>query len=683
MNVFELFATLSLDTSGYDEGLNGAEEKGSSFGQKLGAVVGTGAKVAGAALAATGAAAVGVGKAFADGLQSTAAMGDAIDKNSQRLGISAEKYQQLDYVLNIAGTSMSEMTMGMKTLTNQLEAAQGGSEEAQAKFAALGISMDNLATMSREDIFEATISGFQNMEESVERAALANDLLGRSSMSLTPLFNMTNEETQSLIDTANEYGMVMSDNAVKASASFQDSMTTLTSTMSGLKNNLMAEFLPSISTVMDGLSKVVSGDSEGGLGMIEQGVDDFISNLNEIMPRVLEIGGRIISSLITAISQNLPQLLSEGSGVLSEIIQGIIQALPFLVDSAIMILGQIGSALLDNAPLLLQTAVELVLKLANSFAENAPVIIPSIVQVITMIIRTLTQPDTLSALIRAALQIILAIAEGIVAAIPDLVAVIPEVIVNLITVLWETFPDVLEAVFELLGILGMGILEFLFGLGGQSIDEVAETLSEIIEGIGEWGASVIEWFVNIGKSIGETVSKLWTGITDFFSNGFENIKEKVSSGLDNIKNTFSNIFENVKTTVSNALDFLKGLFKFDWELPKIKLPHFTITGGFNLDPTNFSVPKIGVEWYAKAMSTPYLLDDATIFGAASGRLLGGGETGAEMIYGHDQLMRDIGAVVDSRLSNLEFVVPVYIGGKKIDQQIVTANARNALISGGR
>ena len=98
---------------------------------------------------------------------------------------------------------------------------------------------------------------------------------------------------------------------------------------------------------------------------------------------------------------------------------------------------------------------------------------------------------------------------------------------------------------------------------------------------------------------------------------------------------------------------------------------------------NFQMPTIGVEWYRKAMNNPYILEDATIFGAAGGKLLGAGESGREMVYGHDQLMRDIGAVVDSRLGNLEFVVPVYIGGKKIDQQIVTANARNSVVSGGR
>jgi hypothetical protein len=127
------------------------------------------------------------------------------------------------------------------------------------------------------------------------------------------------------------------------------------------------------------------------------------------------------------------------------------------------------------------------------------------------------------------------------------------------------------------------------------------------------------------------------------------------------------------------------MFDFDWSLPQIKLPHFNISGGEA--PWGFagqgSFPQVDIQWYKKAMDAPYLLDSATIFGAAGGHYLGGGEAGSEMIYSHDKLMQDIADVVDSRLSKLTFNVPVYIGGKKIDQQIITANARNAVVSGGR
>ena len=139
MNVFELFATLGLDSSGYDEGLANAQSSGESFAASLSTGLATAARVGTVAIAATGAAVAGASVAFVNGVQDVAAYGDSIDKTSQRLGVSTTAFQEWDYVMNIAGTSMDNMQMGMKTLTNQLDAAKGGSADAIANFEALGL----------------------------------------------------------------------------------------------------------------------------------------------------------------------------------------------------------------------------------------------------------------------------------------------------------------------------------------------------------------------------------------------------------------------------------------------------------------------------------------------------------------------------------------------------------------
>ena len=104
-------------------------------------------------------------------------------------------------------------------------------------------------------------------------------------------------------------------------------------------------------------------------------------------------------------------------------------------------------------------------------------------------------------------------------------------------------------------------------------------------------------------------------------------------------------FELARVTVSNAIESIKGIMRFDWSLPKLKLPHFSIQGEFSLNPP--SIPKIGVEWYAKAMDSPYLLKNATIFGSAGGHLLGAGEAGTEIVAGAETLMRMIASAVTS------------------------------------
>lgn len=681
MNVFELFATLGIDTSSYDAGLDSAESKGASFGQRLGSVVSTGAKLATAAIGTMTVATVAGTKAFIDGVSDVAQYADAIDKNSQKLGLSIEKYQELDYVLSIAGTSIESTKMGMKTLTNTLDEAQNGSADAIAKFQELGFSLEDIQNMSREDVFENVIYAFQNMEDSVGRAALANDLLGRSSVELAPLLNMTNEETRSLMETANEYGMIMSEDAVQAGANFQDSLTTLQGTLSGLKNNMLSEFLPSFSTIMDGLSAVFAGD-DSGLGMIDEGVNQFIESLNETAPKMLEIGASILSSLITAISTNLPTLLQEGSGVLDTLVRGIISALPSLLRSAMMIISMIGKSLLDNSSLLVSTALELIEILGSGLTESLPEMIPAIVSVVTEIVSILTAPDTLSMLISLGLDLILAIADGLVEATPDLVGIIPEIMANFIVAMQENYPDVLAAVLELLGDLGLALLEGLAALMGTSLEDVASGLSEIGTEITDAFDNIKQWFTDLWDNATEIVSNLWDDVTGFFSDGLENAKETVESVLGNIHDKFDEIFENVKSIVSGAIDFIKGLFDFEWSLPDLKLPHFSVTGSFDVLANPPKLPSVSVEWYAKAMNNPMLLSDATIFGMAGGSLLGGGERGDEMIYGRASLMNDIKQAV-AGASAQTIIIPVYIGDEKIDELVVKANKTNDYISGGR
>ena len=126
------------------------------------------------------------------------------------------------------------------------------------------------------------------------------------------------------------------------------------------------------------------------------------------------------------------------------------------------------------------------------------------------------------------------------------------------------------------------------------------------------------------------------------------IKQKAGELWESIKTTFGNIkqtieekIEGAKQKVHDAIEAIKGFFNFEWSLPKLKMPHFTLTGSFSLMPP--SVPKISVDWYRKAMDNAYLLNGATIFGMNNGSLLGGGEAGKEVILGLDKLKEYAGS----------------------------------------
>lgn len=282
MELLKLFASLSLETDEYEKGLDSAEKQASSFKDKLGKASQTVQKLGGIFDTVAGA-----GYNLA---KQTANQADTIDKNSQKLGVSAEAYQKWDYVMNLAGTSMDHMGTGLKTLTNKLDDAKNGSSDAQAMFEKLGLSFEDLNTMSREEVFEAAIYGFQGMADSTERAALANDLFGKSGQELTPLFNQTAESTQELMQNLEDMGGVMSDDAVKAGADFNDSLTTLQAAFGGMVNGIAGELLPTFTNLINKITEFVSS---GGLQKI-------VSLFQDMMPVISAVVGAFAGFSILA-----------------------------------------------------------------------------------------------------------------------------------------------------------------------------------------------------------------------------------------------------------------------------------------------------------------------------------------------------------------------------------------------
>lgn len=141
-------------------------------------------------------------------------------------------------------------------------------------------------------------------------------------------------------------------------------------------------------------------------------------------------------------------------------------------------------------------------------------------------------------------------------------------------------------------------------------------------------------------------------IKNSFSSGLGNAYSTVTNILGNIKNKFSNILEGAKNIVSNAINRIKSFFNFSWSLPKLKLPHISISGSFSLTPP--SVPHFGIEWYKKAMDDGMIMNQPTIFGynAKSNQFLAGGEAGSETVVGTQSLMDMINSAVQDS-DNLE------------------------------
>ena len=164
------------------------------------------------------------------------------------------------------------------------------------------------------------------------------------------------------------------------------------------------------------------------------------------------------------------------------------------------------------------------------------------------------------------------------------------------------------------------------------------TISSVMDGIKSKVSSV--W-----DGIKSTVSGAVDSVKSGISNGFNAAKSTVSNIFSSIKSSISNAMSNAKNAVSNAISAIKSKFNFSWSLPKLKLPHISISGKFSINPP--SVPHFSISWYKKAMEDGMILNAPTIFGMKGNQLLAGGEAGSETVVGTQSLMEMIRNAVAS------------------------------------
>ena len=479
-----------------DAASSAGDKAGASAGSSFGGGLKKGLAVAGAATAAVGAATIAAGKAFVGAAGDVAAYGDNIDKMSQKMGISAEAYQEWDFIAQHSGTSMESLKTSFKTMAN---AAQDGKEE----FKTLGLSLKDVKSMSTEDLFAAVISGLQNMEEGTERTAVASALLGKGATELGALMNTSAADTEAMRQQVHDLGGVMSNEAVKDAAAYQDSLQNLQTGLDGVKNNLISQFLPGITTVMDGLTGIVSGDSEGGLALVDKGIEDFVNNLTELAPQMFEVGASILESFATAIIENLPELMEAGLPIIMELVEAIIENLPALIDAAVEIVAMIAESIGDNLPTLIPAAVDAILTIVDGLIDN------------------------IDMLIDAAIAIITGLAEGLIEALPQLIERLPEIIIKIVEALIENAPKLLEAAVEIIVSLTTGLFEALPDL----IAKLPEIITAIVQGIISLAGDMVE----AGK---ELVNGIWKGIKDNWGEIVDNVKQLGSKLVDSVKGFF-------------------------------------------------------------------------------------------------------------------------------------------------
>ena len=268
---------------------------------------------------------VGLGKSIVTGASNLAQYGDNIDKMSQKLGFSAQAYQEWDAILQHSGANVESLGAVMRTLNNAAESGSGA-------FEALGMSLEEVQSLSQEDLFSKTITALQGVEDETTRTRLANDLLGRGATELGALLNTSAEDTENMRQRVHELGGVLDNDAVAASARFQDSLQDMQTAMDGVKNGIVSQFLPGLSDIMDGFTQLIAGE-EGAEETSTAGFDNLLAAASSAGGQVLSLVATLLPQIITTIVEHLPEIVQQGAEILLQLIVGLIGALPQLIAS--------------------------------------------------------------------------------------------------------------------------------------------------------------------------------------------------------------------------------------------------------------------------------------------------------------------------------------------------------------
>ena len=508
MNFMELFVKIGADTSGLDSGMNQAESKAGSFAKKLGSGLKTAAKVGAAAV---GAASAAVTKLTKDAVENYAEYEQLVGGVETLFGDSAEKViADADAAFKSAGMSANEYMETSIQSAAALINSLGGNQERAADMMNMSITdmADNVNKMG------TSMEAVQNAYRGFSRGnftMLDNLALG---------FSGTKEGMQELIDKANELRKAQDldlrelninsyADIVQAIHEVQTEMgitgTTAkeaSGTISGSLGMLKASWQNLVTGIADPNADLgtlignVVDSAETAAGNLIPVVEKALTGVATLVERLAPIIADKLPALVTEL---VPPLLSAATQLLNALIVAAPSLLSVIVDQIPLLFEMIVPTFVSMLPQIIDLGLDLVLALADGIISALPELLPALIDVILTIGDKLTNPDTIMQLVDAALQIVIALAEGLINALPRLLEKVPIIIMNLVEAIIKAAPQILIAAAELILTLITGLVNGysqLIQAGNDLVESVKEGFWQKVEEAKSWGRDLISNFID-------------------------------------------------------------------------------------------------------------------------------------------------------------------------------------------
>ena len=397
--------------------------------------------------------------------------------------------------------------------------------------------------------------------------------------------------------------------------------------------------------------------------------------LTPVMTMLTELGAEILADLAPYVQEFAEENLPEIKDALDGVGEKIGEVMTFIADNW-QIIATIGGIILGIAAAISVLSAGLTayntitaITAAVNLAAIGPIagIVAGIAALIAVIVLCVKHWDeikeAIDKFVKAAIKAIDGFAEKVSKKFEEVKKAASEKIEEMKKAVSDKFEEVKKAVSDKVEAAKQAVstkFEEMKNTASQKAEEIKAAASQKFE---EMKTAISQKIDNIKTAVSEKFELIKSTITEKVNGA----KEKALGIFGEIKDGITKKIEGARDAVSKAIDKMKSFFNFKWELPKIKLPHFSISGKFSLNPPR--VPKFSIKWYQKGG----IFDKPTLFGYGNGMMGGLGENGAEAIVPLEKNTKWMNILAD-KLAERQGSVPIVlqVDGKTFAQTSINS-----------
>lgn len=489
--------------------------------------------------------------------------------------------------------------------------------------------------------------------------------------------------------TAKEASSTISGSLGMVKASWGDLLTAMSG--DGWDLGLFIDkFVDSVEIAVNNLLPVISTALAGVAQLIDQVAPIIIEKIPEILNQLLPVVVGAATSLLMSLADAIPGAVSVLMDVLPSLISGLEMIVNALISALPGVMQSLMSALPTLLPMLIDALVSMIFTLTTMLPQIIQPIIDNLPQIVMSVITALL--NNLPILIEGVVTLTVGLVNAIPQIVVPLIDMMPQIITMLVMAIVDSAPllvdsfvniwnsiniaidEVVNAIIELVGKLWDWCVEYVGPVLEEYKTIIQNAWNKVKDAISNAMNAVKTAISNAWNKIKETTSNIWNGIKSGIQNTWDNIKSGVSNAINGVKSTVTSVWDTIKSKttsawngvksaietpinkakdlVKSAIDKIKGFFDFDFKWPSLPMPHFGISpSGWKIsDLLEGSIPKLSIDWYAKAMENPMVMNGPTVFGfnPMTNSFMAGGEAGSEVVSGTNTLMNMISQAVASQ-----------------------------------